>query len=80
MIASGTSSSARASRSILSRLRASSGVQWEKFRRATFMPSRMSSRMHSGFSEAGPMVQIILVRRKVCRLTGVGVNIMMFFL
>ena len=34
---------------------------WEKFRRATFMPARIICSMISGVSEAGPMVQTILV-------------------
>ena len=34
---------------------------WEKFKRATFMPARSICSMTSGESEAGPMVQTILV-------------------
>ena len=34
---------------------------WEKFKRATFMPARIICSMVSADSDAGPMVQTILV-------------------
>ena len=42
-------------------LRWYSWLPWEKLKRATFMPCRMSWRSTSSSSVAGPMVQTILV-------------------
>ena len=41
-----------------------SRLPWAKFRRATLMPERVRSVRISGESEAGPMVQTILVLRR----------------
>ena len=42
----------------------SSCVPWEKLRRAMSMPRRSSSRMAASLLLAGPMVQMILARRR----------------
>ena len=45
------------------RSRWSAWVPWEKFSRATFMPASQSWVSISSLSQAGPMVQMILVLR-----------------
>src|SRR5262249_28244205 len=47
-------------------------VPWEKFRRATSMPSFIRSRMHSSESQAGPIVQMIFARRGGVTFSGEG--------
>ncbi|MNY40412.1 hypothetical protein D3C86_1751550 [compost metagenome] len=45
----------------------SSGVPWEKFRRATFIPARISCSSTCGELLEGPRVATILVRREGIR-------------
>src|SRR5690606_2687517 len=53
------------SRTNWARARCSSGVPWEKFRRATSSPARIIFSSTTGELLAGPRVATILVRREV---------------